>query len=319
MSARIFGAKFLREWTRTLRLLKPGVFLIAEDHSGWEAVTQPADAGGLGFDATWFSEYYHQLIGDATDHPGRARLLKRAGYGDNQPLAMDWLAGTLQATTIRQVIYHESHDEAGNSKYRAGDYEENSARTIGVAVNNAPLIGDTRRYAEARVRFAAGLTLLARGIPMFFMGEEVGAKERYRYYDFFHHRENFVELKRNSGARLFQFYRNLIALRQSKAAFRSDNFNLVHVDNENRIMAFRRWNRNKDFLILASFNNHAFFNGYRFHFDPFFSGNWVEIFNSDGVSFGGEGIVNPHFISCHSGVLTAYIPANGIVVLERLR
>lgn len=319
MNARIFGAKFLREWTRTLRLLKPGVFLIAEDHSGWNAVTQPVDAGGLGFDATWFAEYYHQLIGDASDHSAHARLLKHVGYGDKQPLAMDWLAGTLEATTMRQVIYHESHDEAGNSKYRVGDHEESSARTIAVAVNNAPLVGDTRRYAEARVRVTAGLTLLARGIPMFFMGEEVGAKEPYRYYDFLQHRENFVELKENIGALLFLFYKNLIELRQSYASFHSDNFSIVHVHNENRIVAFRRWATNEDFLIFTSLNNNAFTNGYWFQLDHVFSGSWVEIFNSDDISFGGEGVVNSHSILCQYGVLNANIPANGIVVLERIR
>ncbi len=47
----LFGAKFLREWTRTLRLIKPGIFLIADDRSGWPRVTEPTDAGGLGFDA----------------------------------------------------------------------------------------------------------------------------------------------------------------------------------------------------------------------------------------------------------------------------
>ena len=57
-NARIFGAKFLREWTRTVRLARPTVILVAEDHSGWPAVTQSSDAGGLGFDAAWFAEYY---------------------------------------------------------------------------------------------------------------------------------------------------------------------------------------------------------------------------------------------------------------------
>jgi 1,4-alpha-glucan branching enzyme len=31
-----FGQKLLREWSRTLRLLRPSVFLIAEDHTGWD-------------------------------------------------------------------------------------------------------------------------------------------------------------------------------------------------------------------------------------------------------------------------------------------
>jgi 1,4-alpha-glucan branching enzyme len=56
-SARIFGAKFLREWTRTLRLIKPTVFLFAEDHSEWSGVIEPTERGGLGFDAAWYANF----------------------------------------------------------------------------------------------------------------------------------------------------------------------------------------------------------------------------------------------------------------------
>ena len=49
--ANFFGQKLLREWSRTLRLIRPTVLLIAEDHTGWDAVTRPPDSGGLGFDA----------------------------------------------------------------------------------------------------------------------------------------------------------------------------------------------------------------------------------------------------------------------------
>src|SRR5205807_8729169 len=38
--ANLMGTKFLREWVRTLRLIKPSVILMAEDHTGWRAVTQ---------------------------------------------------------------------------------------------------------------------------------------------------------------------------------------------------------------------------------------------------------------------------------------
>ncbi len=58
-SANMFGIKLLREWTRTLRLIKPDIMLMAEDHSNWEKATQLPDDGGLGFDRTWFADYHH--------------------------------------------------------------------------------------------------------------------------------------------------------------------------------------------------------------------------------------------------------------------
>ena len=187
-----FGQKFLREWARTLKLIKPEVFLIAEDHSGWSAVTEPPDQGGLGFDATWYADFYHHLIGDAQNGPDRARLLKMAGYGDDRPLAITRFADTLEHSASGKVIYHESHDEAGNSYYEEGGQRVYSGRTVMVSVNDAPLIGETRSYAEGRVHFAAGMTLLGPGIPMFFMGEEVGASRPYRYADFINAREDLL-------------------------------------------------------------------------------------------------------------------------------
>ena len=72
--ANAFGAKFLREWVRTLRLVKPTVVLIAEDHTGWSAMTRSQDTGGIGFDAVWWAEWYHHLIGDATNDAQKARV-----------------------------------------------------------------------------------------------------------------------------------------------------------------------------------------------------------------------------------------------------
>ena len=70
---------------------------------------------------------------------------------------------------------------------------------------NGTLNGN-RYWAEARCRVVTGLTLLAAGIPMFFMGEEVGAKEPYRFNDWIEHREDLPALRVTSGAKLFGFY-----------------------------------------------------------------------------------------------------------------
>ena len=317
-NARSFGAKFLREWTRTMRLVRPHVILVAEDHSGWSAVTQPSDDGGLGFDAAWFAEYYHQLIGDATNDPSRARLLKYAGYGNDDALNMMWFAGTLGASTTGRVVYHESHDEAGNSSYQENGQDIHSARTIMVGVNNAPLIGDTRRYAEARVHFAAGVTLLGPAPPMFFMGEEVGAWQPYRYNDFINFREDFPGLRAGAGASLFRFYQDLIRLRFAYPALRSHALDILHVHDANRVLAFRRWEGAQDILVMASLNNHSFGAGYRIQHPAIADGSWQEIFNSDANVYGGSGLINDRRIDTANGGLTAALPANSVIVLERV-
>jgi 1,4-alpha-glucan branching enzyme len=201
-SANIFGQKLLREWSRTLRMIRPTVMLIAEDHTEWDAVTKPPAQGGLGFDAKWEVAFYHNLIGDS-DMAGdnRARLLKRAGSGGNEPLPMDWFSGALYGSRFDQVVFHESHDEAGNAR--------GTARTMVTAVNSAPLVGATRIAAEARSRVCLGLSLLSAGTPMFFMGEEIGAQKRYTYDSFLANREDILGERAGNGTALFRFYQDL--------------------------------------------------------------------------------------------------------------
>lgn len=172
-NANLFGQKCLREWSRTLRMIRPTVMLIAEDHTGWDAVTKVPTVGGLGFDATWLADLYHHLIGDADAAGGAARLIRDARFGSDGPLAMAAFSGRLWRSQFSTVVYHESHDEAGNAR--------GSRRTAKVAVNDAPLIGTTRDFAEARCRVAAGLAILSAGTPMFLMGEEIVAQRLYKY------------------------------------------------------------------------------------------------------------------------------------------
>ncbi len=316
-NARLFGQKFLREWARTLKLIKPEVFLIAEDHSGWSAVIEPPDQGGLGFDATWYADFYHHLIGDAQSDPSRARLLKMAGYGDDRPLNITRFADTLQHSADGKVIYHESHDEAGNSYYEEGGQRIYSARTIMVAVNEAPLVDDTRRYAEGRVHWAAALTLLSPGIPMFFMGEEVGASRPYRYADFINAREDYYALRQGPGANLFRFYQALIRLRLTQPPLRSHNIDILHTHDANRLLAFWRWAGGQELLVVASLNNNAFTDGYVIQNPRIADRQWREIFNSDAAIYGGTGLANPGLIPSAGGVFTVRVPANSVLVFQR--
>ncbi|KMZ12173.1 1,4-alpha-glucan (glycogen) branching enzyme, GH-13-type [Candidatus Burkholderia humilis] len=111
--AAAFGVKFLRQWTRTMRLVAPRLFLCAEDYSGWTAMTQPSlDGAGIGFDATWYADFDHHLV--EFQGGGYSELIKQAGFGDNRTLQVDRFANTLRASGTLKVVYHESHDDVGN-------------------------------------------------------------------------------------------------------------------------------------------------------------------------------------------------------------
>lgn len=311
-SANLFGQKFLREWSRTLRMIRPTVFLIAEDHTGWDAVTKFPAQGGLGFGARWEMSFYHSLVGDSDMAGDRARLLKNAGFGGDDPLRIDSFAGALYGSQYGQVVFHESHDEAGN----AGG----TARTMVTAVNGAPLVDATRSAAEARSRVCFGLSLLSAGTPMLFMGEEIGAQKRYTYNNFLPNREDILGERTGNGKAIFRFYQDLISLSRRLPSVRSHNIDILHQSNSNRVLAFKRWSGSEEVIIVASFNNLSFADGYVIEKDRLAipDAGWKEIFNSDAAIYGGRNIGNGGAtIPSSQGRLNAIIPASGFVMLVR--
>ena len=309
--ANLFGQKFLREWSRTLKLIRPSVMLIAEDHTGWDAVTRLPAAGGLGFDATWLASFYHSLIGDA-DNQTTTGILKKAGFGFNDSLPIDQFAANLYQSRSDKVVYHESHDEAGN----AGG----TARTMIVAVNGASMVATTRSWAEMRARLSFGLSILSAGTPMFFMGEEIGAQKSYKYDSFIYNREDLAGERAGNGAYMFRFYQDIITLTRRLSSIRTKNIDILHVNNESRVIAFKRWRGDEQVLILASWNNHPF-PQYQILSDSFRlpNGGWHEIFNSDSLIYGGSNVGNGgSTLFSSQGIITVALPINGFIVLVRV-
>ncbi len=310
-SANAFGAKFLREWTRTLKIVKPQCFLIAEDHSDQPFVTQKTESGGLGFDATWNSAFYHHLIGDGEYGENFARLLYVAGLGDEQPLALDYFAGVLNWSGHNKVVYHKDHDDAGNAK--------GTARNMVNAVNAAPLLGETRTYAEARCRAVSGLAFFAAGTPMFLMGEEIASPNPMPYKDFRKYRDNFPEARAGLGAAMFKFYQDIIRLRQRAPGLRSRQIEIIHSSPGNRVLAFVRTDGVDTYLVLASLNNRPFASGYWIPTGSLGAAAWREIFNSDAALYGGSNVGNAgQVISSGPAGINLVIPANGLVVLQKV-
>ena len=308
-----FGSKFLRELTRTVQTVKPTAFLIAEDYTGWSAMTQPVSQGGIGFEAIWYMDFYHNLIGDGNYGDGYANLLQGAGFGMAGPLHMDYFAGALAATQYGKVAYHESHDEAGN--------DPSTERTMVTAVNSAPLIGATRTYAEGRCRFAFGMAALSAGTTMFFMGEEIGAANPFTVGAFAANKEDLIGERTGNGQFLFRFYQDLIRFVLGNAAARSNALDVICTDNGNRVIAFTRTAAGQNLLVLASLNDAAFGSGYVVATDPgrLPAGEWQEMFNSDAAIYGGANVGNGGAtLPVSNGQINAIIPAHGFVVFEKV-
>ena len=312
--ANVAGATFLRELSRTLRLARPSSLLICEDHSDWPLITEPAEVGGLGFDATWLAKFYHHLIGDTGHGTEFANLLWTAGMGGDGPLAMDAFAGVLASTARKTIVYHESHDEAGNSPKS----RRTLAAALALAEGEPPVDGELRYIAEGRCRFAAGMTMLSAGTPMFLMGEEVGAVKNFRFNDFLENREDLHGARRGSGRRLFEFYRDIIRLRLRHRAFTSMNVDIVATHNDHRVLAFRRWKGSEEYLIVATLSDRGWPEGYRLEGAGLMEGHWLEIFSSDETRYGGAGVTNGPEVLSAGRTITVKVPARGFVVLRRI-
>ena len=306
------GAKFLRELSRTLRLIKPTTILTCEDHSEWALVTEHPDGAGLGFDASWYSNFYHNLIGDTGRGEDCANLLRTAGMGGNGPLAFERFAHCLISSRRNTVVYHESHDEAGNS--------EHSGRTLMVAIaagkGTPKPEGELRRIAEARCRVVAGITFLSAGTPMFLMGEEIGACKDFTYDGFLENREDFYSERRGDGQKSFRFYADIIRLRRRHRALSTTNIEIMNVHDADRVLAFHRWRGPEHYLIVTTLSDSGFAEGYAINVPPDAHGRWRQIFSSDAEVYGGDGVTNDAALVVEAGTLKVKLPARGFVVLR---
>ena len=179
------------------------------------------------------------------------------------------------------------------------------------AVNGAPLVGRAREFAEARCRVAFGLSLLSAGTPMFFMGEEIGARQPYRFNDFLSHRENLFGERAGNGARLFRFYQDLIRFSRRHPATRSQAIDVVHALGATRVIAFTRAAGGDQLFVVASLHNEPFLDGYIVQTDPsrLLDGSWREVFNSDAAIYGGSNVGNfGADVPCSRGPLPGTAP-----------
>ncbi len=166
-------------------------------------------------------------------------------------------------------------------------------------------------YGRSRARVATGISLTAPGIPMLFMGQEF-LEDKPWSDNFEFHRDlllYWAGLDQGDKQMLdhLRFTRELIDIRRRHPGLRGQRFRIVHVDDENRVLAFQRWveGEGRDVLViahLATFNRF----GYRIGFPG--GGEWREVFNSDVY----ENWVNPDVVGNGGRVVAEPAPLHGL-------
>ncbi|HET8924271.1 MAG TPA: alpha-amylase family glycosyl hydrolase [Candidatus Acidoferrum sp.] len=294
--------------TDTLRAKKPEAIQIAEYWPVNDWVVKVRSAGGAGFDATW---------NDALRNAVRSAI-SAASTGRSAQLSMGAIANAIQDTSLEK-------------RWRAVQSVEDHDR---VHVGRDPRIPkladgtDSRSwYARSRSRVAMGLVLTSPGIPMLFMGQEFLEDKQWN------DKPDPANLIWWSGLEggdktmtdFLRFTRELIALRRSQPGLRGEGCSIIHVHDDNRVLAFQRWVEGvgQDVVVVVSLNESSWYN-YQIGFPR--GGRWLEVFNSDvydnwvnPIVAGNGGAIEAdgppfHGLSC-SAALT--IPANGFVIFAQ--
>lgn len=258
------GYSLLQWINREVRNFKPSAITIAEDLQNEDHITKSTDHGGAGFSSQWDSHFVHPIrdvLIQIDDHSRDMEKVRNAvlhSYND------DW---------IQRVVYTESHDEVANGSSRIPSEVD---------------ANDTDAWhAQKRSTLGLALVLTAPGIPMLFQGQEFLEDGWFRDQE----ELDWSQAEDHSGivgltARLISLRLNREGVSRGLTGRHTDVF---HVNQNDKVVAYRRWYDSDDCIVIANFANR--------HFQDYEIGlpapsTWKRRFSSDrkkwSVDFGGN-------------------------------
>jgi 1,4-alpha-glucan branching enzyme len=227
------GWGLLRWVNDEINARQPWFLNIAEDLRNNGMVTTPTPENGAGFDSQWDAGFVH---------PIRAAIIAT----EDEQRDMGAVAAALQSQysgdVFQRIIYTESHDEIANGKSRVPEE---------IAPGNANTL-----FARQRSTLGAALVFTAPGIPMIFQGQE------FLEDGWFDDHDPLDWSKEEKYAGIKTLYKDLIELRRDCGGFSrgltGQNLEITHLDNEQKLIAFRRWELGgaaDDVVVVANFAN----------------------------------------------------------------
>jgi 1,4-alpha-glucan branching enzyme len=303
------GWSFCQDLTSTLRRHRPGALDNAEYWNVNPYIVKPP-LEGAGFDTT-LTDGLRIAIRDA---------IGNASQPDERPLDMTRLARSLWPEGFNEhwqfVQGPENHDIVLEGR------EQRVARL------GHP--SDPRSwFGRSRARVATGISLTAPGIPMLFMGQEF-LEDKQWSDNFKFHKDlllHWTGLDHGDKQMLdhVRFTRELVGLRWQYPALRGQGFRVVHIHDQNRVLAFHRWveGEGRDVMVVVHLSTFTRV-GYRIGFPS--GGEWREVFNSDVYDHwvnphvagnGGRVLAEPHPLHEFSNSAALVLPANSLLVFAR--
>ena len=239
----------------------PGKISIAEDLKNNVWVNKDTGAGGAGFSSQWDSEFVHPIREAIISRDDNLRDLEAVSRAIEHRYELD---------AFERVIYTESHDEVANGRAR-------------VPEEIWPGRVDSW-FSKKRSTLGAAIVLTAPGIPMIFQGQEL-LEDRW-FQD-----KDPIDWSRIEGENgILRMYRDLIALRLNRSGVTrglcGQNIHIYHVDNEAKVIAFHRWDKQgpTDSVVVVVNMTNQNRDGYVIGFPR--TGLWKTRFNSDSYNYG---------------------------------
>ena len=287
------GWYLLQRINNISRKINPNALMIAEDTGVNNFITKPASEGGAGFSTQWavtFPQGFRDALRAAeTKDINLTGICNELGrqYNDN---------------AFQRVIYVDSHDTAGNGSARLAEV---------IAPGKAAGL-----FARKQSLIAAAILLTCPGIPMLLQGQEFmesGAFTDWQGVD-------WRKASQNKG--ITTAFTHLIALRKNtygnSAGLTSKNINILHVDEDNKVIAYHRWysgGPHDDVVVLINFAD-------RLHQEYVLNlprnGVWRVRFNSTWQGYGADfKNVAVQDINAENGSGTLVVPPSSAIILSQ--
>ncbi|GAA0858909.1 carbohydrate-binding module family 20 domain-containing protein [Aliiglaciecola litoralis] len=278
------GWDFLRELYGNIKTEDPNIWFTAEELPDWWGLTADntgstvAGSSHAPMDSQWTDTFHDNF-----------KSVLTGGHLDNLwPVFGHFGDGWQDAT-----VYSESHDEVGNTDDRIAKRGRDGK---GWEMNQLSLTG----------------TVLARGTPMIFMGQEGGESTQF-HIDWWDDRLPLNDYENDAGRqKVLAWYKKMNEIRGADLqSFASADSLVTHIHNNNGVAAFSR--DGGKYVVVMNFGPTTWYN-----YDVGISGTYLEVANTSWSQYNlggvpvasrGEGVAN--------AISNVHIPAYGAVVLAR--
>jgi 1,4-alpha-glucan branching enzyme len=283
----------LQQITTLAKKINPAALTIAEDVADNEYIVKPVSDSGAGFDAQWELGLPHALREALrSNDPGQINITELCGE----------LSRSYNGNPFSRILFIDSHDSAANGSARLNEV---------IAPGKADGL-----FARQQQLIAATLLLTIPGIPMLFQGEEfmeggsfndwqgLDWKKTEQYAGIVRAHHDLIYLRKNSGA--------------VTAGLTGSGVNLMHLDEDNKVLAFHRWRNGgpkDDTVVIVNFSN-KLHQAYVLGLPR--NGTWKVRFNStlDGYSPDFKDILVSDVIVDNGGATVTLPPSSSLILSQ---